>query len=291
MGSRYENTKNEVSKIHEKSEEIAHSQQKLQAEFSLLSTIDTILQNADSETVAAVQRVSEVGDAKAEELSSEYQENETEKTELSNEINAHLDKLFAGLEIIDKAKEIEFGQGALEETQEKYNQQIAKYKELLGELGVDAASSGVSSAGAETFTKASSQVDENIHSTYDEKLYTEEYSVQGVNQLQDQPQGDSKHQTILEKAKNLYDKNRSKIHDHIERAGVIISVFSALTRPIEAEQPNKNQNISELSPTNSVSEVVDSAWEKKDIFPYISEVIQGEGNDIGNQYEHILKKK
>ncbi len=171
MGSHYENTKNEVLKVHENSEEITHSQQKLHEEFSLLSTIDTILQNADSETVAAVQAVSEVGEVKADELSNKHQENETEKTELSDEINAHLEKLFSGLEIISKAKEIKFGHGALEEAKEKYNQQIAQYKELLGELGIDATSSENSSARVETSTETKS-------------VPIDDYFGQDVNQLQ-----------------------------------------------------------------------------------------------------------
>ena len=96
---------------------------------------------------------------------------------------------------------------------------------------------------------------------------------------------------ILEKAKNFYDRNRSKVHDGVKKAGVAVSVVSALARPIELEQPNKNRSASEFFPKNSVSEVNDSAWKKKDIPTYLSEVIQGEGNDISNQYDHILKKK
>lgn len=96
---------------------------------------------------------------------------------------------------------------------------------------------------------------------------------------------------ILAKARALYERNRSKVHDGVKKAGVAVSVVSALARPMEAEQPKKNRSASEFYPQTSISGAVDSTWKKKDVPTYLSDVIQGEGNDIANQYEHILEKR
>lgn len=135
MGKQYESTKSEVSKVSEKSEQIANDKRKLQDEISLLSAIDALLQEADGETIGAVHAVSGALDSKSAQIANEYQENEAEKTGLSCEIKAQLEKLYSGLEIINQAAKGELAQMSLEEAKSKYNQQIIKYKALLIELG------------------------------------------------------------------------------------------------------------------------------------------------------------
>ena len=174
MGKQYDSTKAEVSKVREKSEQIADDKEKLHGEFSLLSAIDTLLHEADGETIGAVQAVSGALESKSGQLSGEYQENEAEKTGLGNKIKAQLEKLYSGLEIINQAAKGELAQISLEEAKSRYNQQIIKYKELLSELDDNSSDSlSIDSSGIEIESENLTEV-----------KYTLDYSVQGVDQSQ-----------------------------------------------------------------------------------------------------------
>lgn len=137
MGKRYENKRGEVRDAREEGERIKTDKETLKNEYSLLSTIDSLLTEIDDEVQDAVTNVELVGEQESSRLETEHEENDKEKNKIADEIDAELEKLRNGLESLNAADDNPFGKNSIEQAKRDYNEQSEKYKKLIEELEID----------------------------------------------------------------------------------------------------------------------------------------------------------
>lgn len=146
MGQRYEKSKKNVSENKQTLERLHADKETLQNEYAPLSLLDSIQGLLDDEAKDAIQGVRTVGNLESQRIESETDTAESEKKEITGEIQSEITKLNAGLEKLRKSGNIEFGRKAVEQSSQEYKKQVEKFRALLGELGD--AGAIASSAGA-----------------------------------------------------------------------------------------------------------------------------------------------
>lgn len=147
MGQRYESKKKSVSENREASETNAENRETLKNEYAFMSELTSMIGELEDESAEAVIAVENVGEQKNAELQEEHKEIEEQKEELSEEITDELDKLNDGLRKMERLGRFEFGKGSVSDARSEYRKQIDKYKELLGDLDVEANIGGQSETG------------------------------------------------------------------------------------------------------------------------------------------------
>ena len=136
MGKRYESKRGEVRDAREEGERISTDKETLKNEYSLLSSIDSILGDIDDEVVESVVNVENVGEQEGTRLETEHQENDTEKAQIADEIDEELDKLQSGMNSLEARSDNLFGEKSVEQAKKEYENQAEKYRELIEELDI-----------------------------------------------------------------------------------------------------------------------------------------------------------
>lgn len=148
MGQRYEKSKKNVTENRQTLDGLKEDKETLQKEYAPLSAFEGLQGLLDDEATGAIRHVSDVGVLEANRIENETDEAEQEKRQITEEINAEIDKLNSGLDKLKRAGGLEFGRKAVEQGSVDYKKQIDKFRVLLGELGEEAKPGGGTSTEA-----------------------------------------------------------------------------------------------------------------------------------------------
>ena len=188
MGQRYEKKRNEVRDNLKEASRIKTDRGVLKKKFSILSALDSFMNELEDETRYAVKSVEAVGELERSRLECESKTNEVEKNKLSNAIEDEISKLQKGMATLNEMGSSMFGKHSIEQAKRKYSQQTADYVKLLKEL--DKATGELLNVQSERFAKTESKETDFISSEISEPL------LHGVSQMQiDSLRGIRDHQT------------------------------------------------------------------------------------------------
>lgn len=138
MGRRYERKRTEVQDNIKENSRIKTDRGILKNEFSILSSLDSLLGELEDEAQDAVRSVEVVGEQEFSRLEDERQTNESEKSTLVGVIEEEISKLQKGIATLNEMESSMFGKHSIEQAKKKYSQQADDYVKLLNELGNNA---------------------------------------------------------------------------------------------------------------------------------------------------------
>lgn len=135
MGKKLESSKRKVAENKRRESDLTDQRNLLKAEFEPLSALDQLRTDLDSDTIAALDRVSSVNDYEERRIAEEETHINEEKRQIADDINVEIKKLDSGLASLKEMDSIAFGKQSKEKAKRDYKNAIDSFESLLKELG------------------------------------------------------------------------------------------------------------------------------------------------------------